>query len=127
MKNIRYLIAFVIAAVLCTAAFAQEAATAAAPAALDLTPSGLVQWLTPIITPVVLLGVKKFLPKLPSGLIPLLAPIVGVALELANSLATSHQSNFLLAAALGLLGVGLREVKEAVKPSENGGWPAANG
>ncbi len=83
----------------------------------------IITFLTPVIVPIVLLGVKKAMPHLGSWVIPLLAPLLGVGLDFVNTLATSHQSNILLAATLGLAGVGLREAKEAVRPSVNGGWP----
>jgi hypothetical protein len=94
----------------------------AAPVASAPVAGNWVTWLTPIITPFVLMLVKKFLPLLPSGLIPVLAPLLGVALDLINSFATAHQGNVVLAAILGLAGVGVREVKEAVKKADNGGW-----
>jgi MFS superfamily sulfate permease-like transporter len=92
-------------------------------AQIALTPDSIVQWLTPILVPLILAGVKRVLPNLPSVVIPLCAPALGLVIELVNVLATKHEGNFLVAAALGLVGIGLREVKENLKPSVNGGWP----
>lgn len=98
---------------------AQEVVPVAAPA---VSANNLVQWLTPLVVPLILAGLKKVLPSLPSALIPLLAPVLGVILDLANHLATGHTTNLVVALGLGLLGVGVREVKEAIKPAANGGW-----
>jgi hypothetical protein len=83
----------------------------------------ILTWLTPVIVPIVLLGVKKILPRIPSGLIPILAPVLGILIDLVNTYGLNHSSNLMIAAVAGLAGVGLREVKEAVKPAPNGGWP----
>lgn len=88
-----------------------------------LSAASLVQWLTPILVPLLLTGVKKLLPKLPSFLIPLLAPIVGVLIGLLDQVALGNTGNIWISAALGLAGVGLREIKDQALPSPNGGWP----
>ena len=103
-----------------TFAFAQDAAPAVS---AGLTADNIVQWVTPLLVPLVLAAVKKFAPSLPSWVIPLAAPVLGVLIDLVSSLATTHSSNLLQGAVLGLLGVGLREMKEALKPAPNGGWP----
>ncbi len=104
----------------------------AVPAELAALPTGnptadtLLTWLTPIVVPIVLLGVKKVAPRIPGGVIPVLAPILGVLIDIVNHYGLGHASNLWIAAAAGLAGVGLREVKEAVKPAPNGGWPKTN-
>ena len=100
---------------------AQDSAPVAASAGISA--DQIVQWLTPVLVPLLLAGFKKVMPSMPSWVIPLLAPVLGVVIELINGLVTSHGSNLWVAAALGLAGVGLREVKEAIKPAPNGGWP----
>lgn len=95
-----------------------------APAAPQALPDQIVAWLTPILVPLVLAGVKKVGPKLPSWIIPLLAPVLGLLIGFINNLVTSNSGNLWLAAGLGLLGIAVREVKEAVAPAKNGGWPA---
>jgi hypothetical protein len=47
--------------------------------------------------------------------LPIIAPLLGVALEVINSLATTQAANFWAAAALGLAGIGVREVADQVK------------
>lgn len=110
--------------------FAQDATPSATPTpALSpsngpgITADAIVQWLTPILVPLLLAGFKRVQPSIPSWVIPMLAPVLGVVIDLVNSLITSHASNLWVAAGLGLAGVGLREMKEAVKPAPNGGWP----
>lgn len=100
-----------------------RAADAGAPSTGNPTADSILTWLTPLIVPVVLLGVKKITPSIPSGLIPILAPVIGVIIDLVNHFALGHASNLLVAAGAGLIGVGLREVKEAIVPAVNGGWP----
>lgn len=119
MKNkIRLFFASLAGLMFVAVAFAQDAAPAT-----GFTPDNIVAWLTPVLVPLVLAGIKQLMPKLPSWTIPLLAPILGVGIDFLHSLATAHSTNLLVAAALGLAGVGLREAKEALKPAPNGGWP----
>lgn len=89
-----------------------------------MTADQIIQFATPIIVPVILAGVKALLPKLPSWTIPLLAPLLGMLVDVVNSLATAHASNLWLAAGLGLAGVGAREIKDQIAPAGNGGWRA---
>lgn len=86
-------------------------------------PDQIASWLTPLIVPAVLALVKKGLPKLPSWIIPLLAPVLGLVIGVIDNVVAGHGTNLWLAAGLGLLGVAVREVKEAVSPAPNGGWP----
>jgi len=80
------------------------------------TAAGLVTLLTPVIVPLVIAGVKKVLPQIPTWLLPVLAPILGVVADLINSWASGAQTNLALAAVLGLAGVGVREVKDQLLP-----------
>lgn len=99
------------------ALFASDAASTG-----NVTADNIVSWLTPILVPLVLAGLKKISPSIPSWVIPIAAPVLGVLIDLANSYATGHSSNLLVAAGLGLAGVGLREIKDQIKPAANGGW-----
>lgn len=101
-----------------SALFAAEAVSTG-----NATADSILTWITPVVVPLVLTGVKRVLPKLPSFMIPILAPVLGVAIDFVNTFALGHSSNLALAAVAGLAGVGLREVKENLKPSTNGGWP----
>lgn len=120
-KHIGILFAGIIA-LFCALSIAHAQTDAPAPIA-GITADSLVQWLTPILVPLVLAGFKKVAPSLPTWIIPVLAPVLGVLIEFINGFISNNSSNFLLAAGLGLAGVGLRELKEAVKPAPNGGWP----
>lgn len=86
----------------------------------------IVAFLTPILVPLVLAAAKKFAPSLPGWALPLAAPVLGFLIGLINNLVAAHSTNLWLAAGLGLLGVAVREVKEAVVPAPNGGWPDPN-
>ncbi len=120
--RLRLIIVALMGLLFATMAFAQDTA---GPAAVGgITSANLVTWLTPVLVPLVLAGLKLVAPKLPTWVIPVAAPVIGILIDFVNSLATSHARNFLVAAALGLAGVGLREVKENLKPAVNGGWPA---
>ena len=87
------------------------------------TPDSIVAWLTPIIVPLVIAGVKKISPNLPTWSLPAIAPVLGMLIDVIASFAGSHQLNLLAGAGLGLLGVAVREVKETLVPAKNGGWP----
>lgn len=89
-----------------------------------MTADQIIQFATPIIVPLILAGVKQVMPKLSSWTIPILAPLLGMLVDVANSLATAHATNLWAAAALGLAGVGLREIKDQIAPANNGGWKA---
>lgn len=82
----------------------------------------LLKALIPVITPLVIAGVRFGLPKVPSKFYPLLAAVIGVVLDLLGSVAIGTNATPLVGFALGLAGVGLREAKDqlskpAPKPS----------
>ncbi len=76
--------------------------------------NSLLTWLTPILVPLLIVGVKKVLPSLPGWTLPIIAPVLGIVIDLVNTATTSHAGNMGIAAALGLAGVGLREIKDQV-------------
>ncbi len=115
MKKYLFLILSVLA-LFSFAAVSHAADTAAPAASSGITADNVVQWLTPVIVPLVLAGMKKAIPIMPTWLIPVLAPFLGMAVDLLNSLATAHSSSLLTAALLGLAGVGVREVKDQLTP-----------
>lgn len=112
--------------ILCSLARAADTTAAPLePAAMPDTAAGkLVAFLTPILVPLALAGVKQIAPKLPSWSLPLLAPVLGFLIGVINNVVVAHSTNLWLAAGLGLLGVAVREVKDTLKPAPNGGWPA---
>lgn len=99
-------------------AFGQTAAASSS----TISASGLVSWLTPVLVPLVITGFKKLLPSIPGWVLPMIAPVLGVALDFVNSLLTTHSTNLVVAALLGLAGVGIREVvdqaKQVTKPTD---------
>lgn len=86
-------------------------------ASAGITAANLVLWLTPIITPLAIAGFKKVLPQLPSWTLPILAPLLGMALDLINHFATGANLNLATATLLGLAGVGVREIKDQLTPA----------
>lgn len=72
----------------------------------------LLKALIPVLTPLLVMGVRAFLPKVPSKFYPLIAALVGVALDLVAHYSLGTTLSPLAGFALGLAGVGLREVKD---------------
>ena len=68
--------------------------------------------LIPVAVPVVIALVKYFLPSLPKVWLPILAPILGAAIDICATFSVGTST--LLGAALGSAGVGLREIKDQV-------------
>jgi hypothetical protein len=83
-----------------------------------ITASNLVLWLTPVIVPLVIALVKKFQPQIPSWVLPLAAPVLGVVIDVINSYALGQANNLIVAALLGLAGVGVREIKDQLTPTK---------
>lgn len=82
-----------------------------------MTAQDIIALLTPVVGPLLTAGVKKVLPKIPTWLIPVLATALGAGFNLLTNYATSHQiSNVWAAAALGLAGIGVREIKDQLTP-----------
>lgn len=81
-----------------------------------MTAQVLVTYLTPIIVPLIIAGVKAVQPKIPTFVLPLIAPIFGVLIDIINSYVNNSHPSLLIAAILGLAGVGIREVVDQLKP-----------
>lgn len=84
----------------------------------------LLKGLIPVLTPLVIAAVRVGLPKVPSKYYPILAAVVGIALDLVAHFAVGTQLAPVVGLALGLAGVGLREAKDqlskpAPKPIED--------
>lgn len=85
----------------------------------------LVGAIAAVLSPILVAGAKKLLPSLPSWAPPLLSTVIGLLVTVVYSFTASHPGlPWWAGAALGVLGVGLREVKEQVLPAPNGGWPS---
>jgi hypothetical protein len=67
------------------------------------------------VTPVIIAAVKRFVPNIPKAWIPILAPIVGMSLEISLHFAAGTGISVWLGALLGGAGVGLRELYDQLK------------
>jgi hypothetical protein len=84
--------------------------------------TGKVSWvitLIPVVVPLVIAVIKFFLPKLPSAWLPILAPILGAAVDLVCG--GTWGSGTIMAAIAGSAGVGLREIVDQMKKRGGGG------
>lgn len=104
-------------ALLASSAFAE--ALSSQPSALSsaVPAASWQQALIPILTPLIVAGVKLIVPRIPRVWLPILAPVLGAALDYVAHLATGSSLNPLAGLALGAAGVGLREVVDQVKRS----------
>lgn len=81
-------------------------------------PTSPVDWVNLVtlsITPVIIAVIKWLVPKVPKVVLPLLAPILGIALDQLVAFMTGHQGNLVLAALLGASGLWLREAIDQAK------------
>lgn len=98
---------------LLTTAFAQTKDFSA----VDVTsPTSIVQWLTPLLVPLIITYVRKWQPQIPSWVWPTLAPVLGAVATLIESAITKGDHSVLVGALLGLAGVGVREIKTNLIP-----------
>lgn len=75
----------------------------------------LVQLLIPmVVVPMLTWGVKWALPKIPTFLLPILAPVLGLSVDFGLSYLT-NSGNPLYGAIAGSAGVGLREIVDQVR------------
>lgn len=68
--------------------------------------------LIPIIVPLILSAVKRLIPKIPGWWLPILAPLLGAAVDMAGYYAGVQTLGPAWSAALGSAGVGLREIAD---------------
>lgn len=71
--------------------------------------------LIPVVVPLLIAAIKKLIPKIPGWMLPVLAPILGAAVDIASFYATGVSLGPVWGAALGSAGVGLREVIDQLK------------
>lgn len=70
----------------------------------------------PLIVPIVIAGVKALLPRVPVWVLPVLAPLLGAALDILSYYAgLVAASSPLLGAVLGGAGVAVREIQDQVR------------
>lgn len=75
----------------------------------------LIDLVIPVLTPIIIHYVKRGWQTMPTVLIPLLAAALGPLQDLLLSLASGVEANPVLAIALGLAGVGVREAQDQAK------------
>ena len=68
-----------------------------------------------VAVPAIIAGLKSWIPKMPTWMLPVLAPILGAALDLVMQLSGSPTSGVVNSALLGSAGVGLRELQDQLK------------
>lgn len=79
----------------------------------------IINSLTPLVGPALTAGVKKILPFVPSWALPIIATALGALFNGITTYAATNQTpNIYLAAALGLAGIGVREIKDQISPAE---------
>lgn len=86
--------------------------------ALPDVPTSPADWVNVLIlavTPIIIAGIKWLMPKVPKMVLPILAPLLGIAVDQLAAFATGHQSNLVLAALLGASGLWLREAIDQAK------------
>jgi len=71
--------------------------------------------LIPIFTPLIIQAVKMFVPKIPTLWLPVMAPFLGALLDVISHYSTGSNISIGTAAALGLAGVGVREVVDQIQ------------
>lgn len=76
----------------------------------------IVSLLTPVVVPLVIAGFKLISAKIPTWVFPVLAPILGALVGVISNAALQANGNLYVAAALGLAGVGVREIIDQLKP-----------
>ena len=76
---------------------------------------GIVPALLPVITPLLIAGIKLVITKLPTWSLPVIAPLLAGVLDAVNAYFTGVSIGPLQAGLLGLAGVGVREVVDQAK------------
>ena len=73
----------------------------------------------PLVVPLLIAGLKKFLPDVPSWALPILAPALGAVADLALQTSGVETGGMIKGALLGSAGVGLRELQNQVMQARN--------
>lgn len=85
-----------------------------APVVQAASGTALLLTLIPLMVPGAVAAIKFFLPKVPTFLLPILAPAIGALIDWIGSLASGGPAHPIGAALLGSAGVGLREIYSQV-------------
>ncbi len=73
------------------------------------------EMLIPVLVPVAIAGLKFLVPKVPPAWLPIIAPVLGAALEITMHFAGLSTGNGVVGALLGSAGVGLREIVDQLR------------
>ena len=97
-----------------------------APAGAEVPPFEWWTYIIPLLTPLLVLGVKKLAPNIPNAWLPVIATMSGVVLDFLHGLATTATSHVGLGVVLGLASIGVRELLDQLKQAAagEGGTPA---
>lgn len=68
----------------------------------------------PVVVPLLIAGLKKFIPNVPTVFLPVLAPLLGVLADWIIQMSGVHTGGLIKGAFLGAAGVGLRELQNQV-------------
>lgn len=121
-SNIRFLVVLVF-----LTAFnllAQTNSVPTLPGASSTPPdASLAKLLLAVIVPLVVAGIKKITPSIPSVSLPVIAIVLGAGADYVGSLVGVWEGSFVVGAVLGAAGVGLREAGDQVKQSVLGPTP----
>lgn len=71
--------------------------------------------LIPLIVPIALAGLKYIVPKIPKAALPILAPVLGAAVEIVGHYAGLWAADPVKGAIFGALGVFIREVYDQLR------------
>lgn len=77
----------------------------------------IITYATPIISTLAVTLVKKIKPNIPTFVLPIICTVGGALVTWLASIALHNPNNILLGAALGLAGVGVREIVDQLKPA----------
>ena len=81
-----------------------------------MNPDTITTFATPVIAPLIVAGIKKLLPKLPTWFLPtVFAPALGIIAGVIDHYATGGHLPLYLGAILGVAGVGIREAVDQTK------------
>lgn len=75
----------------------------------------IINGLVPILTPLLIAGLKWLVPRLPGYTIPVICTALGTLLSYIAQWAITNTDNVGLAVALGLASIGVREVLDQLK------------
>lgn len=77
----------------------------------------IITTMTPLIVPVLVAALKKAIQNMPKQFIPILAILIGAAIDIINNFLTGGGGGLFQGAILGAAGIGVREVLDQFRKS----------